>query len=585
MTDYAMKAGYNRKSLKNQATKRPAKQTSQRQRMPERPDMVKNNAGGYSFRANRDVRLMRFLILGVEGNSYYETATNQFQHNMSNMRAMINGDPHLVIDMVEDVITNNRAVKREPSLFVLALLASYKVELPIPTKTSNNFENLKAEYDAAANVRSRALSLLPTLIRIPTDLFTFFNYVKEMRGMGSSLRKSLANWYNSKPLNTLAYHSWKYKQRGGVSNRDILRLGHPKADDSTRAEIYNYMTKPKQSALTRGLDALSELDGVDIEIVSQIAAAEELLHLSKDDVARAVELIKTYRLTHEAVPGELKNSPDVWMALLENMPVAAMIRNLGKMSNIGILTTMSDGALMVTKKLRDVDAVRRSNIHPMTIYMGMCQYRMGHGLRGSLTWTPNQSIIDALEDAFYSAMDNVVPTNKRILVGIDTSGSMAGTWTQKIQSLDVSPAEAAMVMAMVILRTEPNAVVIGFDRVLVDVKLSKHTSLTEAAEIARKVNGGGTDTSLPFVYALKNNITFDAFVTLTDNETWAGIRSPLARMQQYTSTVNSDAKFLNMAFTANSVTDIDPKANNMMEMCGIDTSFPVIMNRFVDGKI
>lgn len=91
----------------------------------------------------------------------------------------------------------------------------------------------------------------------------------------------------------------------------------------------------------------------------------------------------------------------VWKALLQKMPMTAMIRNLGKMTSINLLQENSDEAGMVCTKLRDEDALKNARIHPFNVLVALKQYQAGRGDKGKLTWTPNASIARALEDAFY----------------------------------------------------------------------------------------------------------------------------------------------------------------------------------------
>jgi 60 kDa SS-A/Ro ribonucleoprotein len=48
---------------------------------------------------------------------------------------------------------------------------------------------------------------------------------------------------------------------------------------------------------------------------------------------------------------------------------------------------------------------------------------------GSNVWTPVPTIVDALEDGFYLAFQNVIPTGKALYIGMDISGSMGGEFT------------------------------------------------------------------------------------------------------------------------------------------------------------
>jgi 60 kDa SS-A/Ro ribonucleoprotein len=55
-----------------------------------------------------------------------------------------------------------------------------------------------------------------------------------------------------------------------------------------------------------------------------------------------VKLINAFDLPREAIPTQWLNEVVVWEALLERMPMTAMIRNLGKMTSLGLLAPFSD---------------------------------------------------------------------------------------------------------------------------------------------------------------------------------------------------------------------------------------------------
>ena len=83
------------------------------------------------------------------------------------------------------------------------------------------------------------------------------------------------------------------------------------------------------------------------------------------------------------------------------MPMTAMIRNLGKMTSIGLLSAHSTQAEQVCTKLRDEGNLRNARIHPFNVLLALKQYHASHGDKGRLRWTPNFDIVKALEDAFY----------------------------------------------------------------------------------------------------------------------------------------------------------------------------------------
>ena len=91
----------------------------------------------------------------------------------------------------------------------------------------------------------------------------------------------------------------------------------------------------------------------------------------------------------------------VWAVLLENMPMTAMIRNLGKMSAIGLLKPLSSHASLVCSRLREESLLRKARIHPFNVLVALKTYEKGRGDKGKLKWEANQSIVEALDNAFY----------------------------------------------------------------------------------------------------------------------------------------------------------------------------------------
>ena len=93
----------------------------------------------------------------------------------------------------------------------------------------------------------------------------------------------------------------------------------------------------------------------------------------------------------------------MWAALLENMPMTAMIRNLGKMSAINLLKPLSSHAALVCKRLKDEVLLKKARIHPFNVLLALKTYESGSGDKGKLKWEVNQTIVQALDDAFYAS--------------------------------------------------------------------------------------------------------------------------------------------------------------------------------------
>src|SRR6185295_13717886 len=134
------------------------------------------------------------------------------------------------------------------------------------------------------------------------------------------------------------------------------------------------------------------------------------------------------------------NEVAVWDALLARMPMMAIIRNLGKMTSIGLIKPFSDAKKHVLRKLKDETALKRARVHPLAILLAQKIYAQGRGDKGSLKWSPVSAIVDALDEAFYATFQNVEPCGKPLLLALDVSGSMA---CSKIAGTSLSAREAS----------------------------------------------------------------------------------------------------------------------------------------------
>jgi 60 kDa SS-A/Ro ribonucleoprotein len=340
---------------------------------------------------------------------------------------------------------------------------------------------------------------------------------------------------------------------------------------------------------------------VGLSALAQIEAAEKLLHMegsSRTVVAEAVKLITDHRLTHEAIPSHLRKSPEIWEALLNDMPVTAMVRNLGAMTANGLLTPMSASQKKIVNALGNAEQIERSRAHPMQFLIAARQYGMGHGNRGNLSWSPNQKVMDALDGAFYASFGNVPVTGGNILVAVDTSGSMSGSWSHRsIMGIEGwTPVMAAGAMALVTLATEPNSHLIGFDTSYHEIGFTAKNRIDTIVDRLSRHRGGGTNTNLPVQYAWDKKLDVDAIVSYTDDETWAG----QARFASYYRTMGGGHvtewvtkyadrygpfKFLNCAMIATGTSDVDSKNPMMFELNGMDANTPRIISEYVQGNL
>lgn len=538
-------------------------------------NQVPNSAGGFSFPVDDWTRLNRFIILGAEGGSYYASERTLTIENAQCVIRCLDADPERTVRTIAEVSDAGRAPKNDPAVFALAIAAGHK--------------------DPTA--RRAALESLPRVARTPTHLYQFFGAVKGFRGRGQGLHRAIQRWYEAKTIDQLAYHVGKYQSREGWSHGDILRLARPGDESPARGAIYRWAIHGKDGLGARTIrrgEKTFEYPAVSAHLPAFLAAVDEA---KGADEAGILRLIREHDLPRECIPTERLNSPAVWEALLAKMPLTAMVRNLGKMTAVGLLNPFSAAAKTVVDRLGDRDYIRKSRLHPMAILVAAKVYGQGHGDKGSLQWQPVSAINDAMDAAFYLAFDNVEPAGKRTLVGLDVSASMDGGY---VAGTPLTPREASAALALIIARTEPQYQVVGFTSAgggspfspwdstrngLTLIDLSSRSRLTDVIQHVRQLPMGGTDCALPMLYAAQAGLDVDTFITLTDSESWAGPIHASQALVQYRQKRGIPARAICVGMVANSYSVLDPADAGSLNVVGFDTSTPSVMSQFSAGRL
>jgi 60 kDa SS-A/Ro ribonucleoprotein len=251
---------------------------------------------------------------------------------------------------------------------------------------------------------------------------------------------------------------------------------------------------------------------------------------------------------------------------------------LGQMSKIGLLTPMSNVSKEVVRRLTDVEIIRKSRLHPLNLLVARKTYGQGRGVKGNGEWTTVPQVVDALEEAMTLSFDFVEPTRKNYVFGVDVSSSMESAMTMNGM---VSAAEAATVMALVCVKTEPNYFVGGFSDRFKNLNISARDTYESALGKTTRQNFGSTDCAVPILHAMNNKIDADVFVVLTDNETWCGNVHPVQALKQYRQQTGRNAKMVVVAMTASKFSIADPNDAGMLDVVGMDTSVPSVIAGFV----
>jgi len=334
-------------------------------------------------------RLERFLALGSEDGTYYVQARPPKVEDVPSTIQCLKTDGLRVMQTVMEISGSGRVSRIDPVLFTLALAAS------------PNFA--KAETIAAA------LNALPQVTRTGAHLCTFAAFAGNLRGWGRGLRSAVADWYLNQPASELAYRMLQSMDPMDWSHRDLLRLSHPKAATPVHNALFQWAVDGELGHL-----ATREILSSDLRQVRAYELAKK--SASQDEI---VQLIEENRLTPEMIPSKWKESAPVWEALLPSLPYAALVGQLGKLTEVGLLQPQSPATALVVARLIDRKRIANSRIHPSALLEALLRYRQEPAAVASVG--------DALEEAFYMSIQSVEPIGQRIYLALNTStGASAG---------------------------------------------------------------------------------------------------------------------------------------------------------------
>jgi len=191
-------------------------------------------------------------------------------------------------------------------------------------------------------------------------------------------------------------------------------------------------------------------------------------------------------------------------------------------------------------------------------------------------------LTNALQDAVEKAVENIPPFKGKVVVCVDSSGSMEspitgarGSATSKVTCMDV-----AALVASCVLRKADECEVVRFDETAVLLKLNPRDSImTNKSKISN--DGGGTDCGSAMRLLNSKDIKADLVLFVSDNESWVdrgnymGRTGLVAEWQKFQAK-NPKAKLVCLDITPNTHTQA-PDSKNRLNVGGFsDTVFEVV---------
>jgi len=444
-----------------------------------KPDTV-NKAGYAAYTRPLKEQYLQTLLTNTMGNTFYSQGQDLIAESSAIHDQMMKEDPEFAAQAI--VYARNEGFMRLQPIYGLVKLSSANVSL---------FERVFNQ-----------------VIRIPSDLADFLTILESTgRGQGGrAVKRAVSSFLNR----VSEYWAIKYNGRGrGFNLADAIATSHPKPKDEKQQAIFQYLL---------GREA-------NMTLIPQVAAFEKLKSARSE--AEKVDAIKEGRLPHEIVTGVGGLTQAVWDAVLKEMPIFALLRNLNTLSRADVLDANRQ---FITEKFANKEVLGKSKILPFRFAKAFKEV--------SEPW-----VRDCMRSATELTFDNLPDLNGRTLIALDISGSMSGDYL-----------ETGSVFAFAMYKkTKGNSLFYLFNTHAMDAAPSLHDSiLTQASRVSAR---GGTNTGSPISKLLDDGERVDNIIIITDEQQNTG--SPFyTQLAEYRRKVNKDTK----AF----VVDISPYKGAMV---------------------
>jgi 60 kDa SS-A/Ro ribonucleoprotein len=510
-------------------------------------EMIQGRSGGWMFDAGIWQMLRRCLLIGTAKSTYYAGKRELTEDFINVVNKAIAENPSRVAQEIV-YASDGRAINNSAPLLALVLLSA------------GESQEAKQAFG----------EIFPQVVRTGSHFYEWLNYTKSLRGFGKIVREAGRNWLSRPDVKGLAYQLLKYQQRQGFTHRDALRLFHVKPPTEDHRQLFAWVVK--------GWEELPA--DIPTPALAQIWWYEWL----KRNPSQTHEAIIQGRLTHEMAAPVGKMDKQAWNLLFQEMPIGAMLRNLGSLTEIGVLRADEPANLQrVESVLNNPEHLRKGRIHPIDVLKALKTYQSGGSLgRSSKTWHPVPRIIDVLEKAVELSFDVVEPTGKVFMHAVDISGSM-GSY---VADMALTCCEIATTMALVTAKAEKNYMIRGFSTEFVDLEITAKDSFSSAVKKASNRNFGGTDACAAYDWMINNKFKADVICFWTDSESWANsYKHPSQALAEYRKKVNPNAKAVYVTLTPYRITLVDPQDPLSWDLGGFDPGTPRVIQMIAQGEV
>lgn len=443
-----------------------------------KPDTVTFNMGaGYSREAKSELFLLAVTNM-VSENTFYENGKNRDKRFVDLIRKVAVEDPDWLARFVPYL--RDTMNMRSASIVLAAETVHAKLTRPVPASTIRNRDIISSAIRRADE---------------PAELLGYWmsEYRKNLpKPVKRGLADAVQRVYNERSL---------IKYDGGdkpIRFADVIDLVHPEAKAPWQGSLYKYALDSRHKRETPlpgdlptiGLNRLAM--GMGDEAFREAFSATFADHSG---------------LTWEQASSKYgKLDARFWEAMIPNMGIFAIVRNLRNFDDAGIGKEAQD---LVRAKLTDAMVIAKSRMFPLRFFQAFVATK-------SLTYARE------LETAIDYATGNVPALPGKTLILVDISASMDQPLSAKSDVTRLAP--ASIFGAALAIRAEKPTLVAFTDR-NVEIHVRKNQSvLVTTQEIVTSLPHAGTQTWQTVSQHFKGH---DRVIILTDEQ--ADPSSPWAR--------------------------------------------------------
>ena len=437
--------------------------------------------------------------------------------------------------------------------------------------------------------RAAAFESLPEVWEIGSHLFLFMKLYYQIHqkqklkkpGWGGGFRKAIHKWYLQNDAMWLARQVTKYRKRYRWNHKKILKLAHIKPPNPDYDFVFKYIMFGLERARA---DHPGNSDVKDFLESVEYVRKYDVNQQDAGDYETLLEKIHLHELMWEHLKTPMLKSPGIWQAIVRMMPPHALIRNLGRLSRLNMLSPGDPNETVVVERLESHNALEKAKVHPLTVLTALCQYKNGMSHNGKRRWPVNERVVQGLWSAFNKTCASFSETGKNLLVAINVNTTMR---CPVVGSPALSSKETAFALAKLIHEAEsgannPYVKCVTFYRELEEIDLSRREAARELAADFRQETHR-TDGSLPFQYAEQHGLGTEGFIIFTDFLESSDKTTILAALNRYRHASGIANARLVVVGLSNSDFCITGGDENVMDVAGVDISALNRMMAFLAG--